>query len=149
MDDTETPIFQLIYSSAATEPFDDDALIELLTRSRASNTAAGVTGMLLYDEGSFLQILEGPEEAVREAYERIGRDPRHTDTTLLYRATAESRQFEDWAMGFARPSKQAKERLAGWSEFLQTGFRGDADADAEKAQKLLFAFRDGRFRQTA
>lgn len=136
---------QLIYASAATEPFTDEELTELLAIARKKNTAVGVTGMLLYDNGSFLQVLEGPEAAVMKVYQRITRDPRHTDATLLYRAEVETKDFEEWAMGFARPGKLAKEKPPGWSSFMQTGFRGAADDDAERAIKLLYAFRGGRF----
>ena len=54
---------RLVYVSAATVPFTDAALAQLLNISRKNNVAAGITGMLVYRDGDFLQILEGGEES--------------------------------------------------------------------------------------
>ncbi|MBA3882311.1 MAG: BLUF domain-containing protein [Chthoniobacterales bacterium] len=66
--------FFFIYVSIANEPFSDADLIELPNASRRNNELSGITGMLLYQERRFLQILEGDEHAVRQTYERILRD---------------------------------------------------------------------------
>jgi len=91
---------QLLYISNTSADFPQSALDEILAASRRNNAACDVTGMLLYLDGAFLQVLEGPNEAVEEVYTRICRDKRHWDAqTLLDRADA-PRAFAKWSMGF-------------------------------------------------
>ena len=91
-------VLQLGYASAATVEFSDDDLRELLAKSRSNNMAAGITGMLLYHEGSFLQVLEGPSEAVEHLYARIRRDKRHGNANPAVPARTQSppvRELDD------------------------------------------------------
>ena len=94
---------EIIYASRTPEPMRPDALTDLLEVSRRHNAAASVTGMLLYSDQSFLQLLEGDELAVEEVYGRISRDPRHVDLRILQSGPRTARRFDGWAMGFAAP----------------------------------------------
>ena len=75
-------MLQVIYASAATRLLNKDELRSLLTVARRNNTELGVSGMLLHDAGSFLQVLEGPPEAVTMLMARIESDPRHHPVIL-------------------------------------------------------------------
>ncbi len=90
----------IAYASRATEPFDHARLVELLTESRANNERDGITGMLVYADPDFIQILEGPDAAVRELLERIGGDPRHTDVRILLDERVSERKYSTWSMGY-------------------------------------------------
>ena len=91
---------QLIYMSAATHLLTDEELQQLLEQARANNSQEDITGLLLYHEGRFMQLIEGPEPAVAALYERIEQDPRHTDTAKLADKEVDSRSFPEWAMAF-------------------------------------------------
>ena len=93
-------MLQLVYVSSAIELFSSHDLLALLEQSRAKNVRAGITGLLLYKDGNFMQLLEGPEAAVRELYAAIRRDARHHGIILLLEGTVEEREFPDWAMAF-------------------------------------------------
>ena len=134
---------QVIYSSAAVDPFTDSALAELLALSRVNNGRLGVTGMLLYHEGSFLQTLEGNEDVLENLYEKIGKDKRHHRLVTLLRRNVESRHFDQWQMGFVA-TKSLPKNMPGFSDYLR--LRGDPIEGANAAVRLLAAFRDGRFR---
>jgi hypothetical protein len=56
--------------------------------------------MLLYLNGSFMQVLEGEEAAVDETYARILLDDRHTGAMLIEREPIDGRSFGRWSMGF-------------------------------------------------
>lgn len=140
-------VLQLGYASAGTVDFSDEDLVELLAKSRSNNAAAGISGMLLYHEGSFLQVLEGPEEAVEDLYERICKDRRHTEAILLFRRVHDHRQFDNWTMGFHRVSTEISKRPPGLNEFLATGVTTITDRDAEKVRNILLGFREGRWRR--
>lgn len=95
-------LIRVIYVSQATQPFDTSNLDALLALSRRNNETLGITGMLLYHEGDFVQILEGEEAAVREIYGRIVRDSRHARIILIDDSPVSEREFGDWSMGFVR-----------------------------------------------
>ncbi|TPW78534.1 BLUF domain-containing protein [Schumannella sp. 10F1B-5-1] len=75
-------------------------LTALLEQSRAANRDRAITGMLLYDRGRFIQILEGPMDAVRDLLDRIREDPRHSGMRVLMDEVIDRRQFAEWSMGF-------------------------------------------------
>jgi hypothetical protein len=136
-------VIQLIYRSAAQTSLSQRELADLLTRARTKNAALGLTGMLLYDAGSFLQVLEGEREPLLALYARILLDPRHTDITKLLDREIDERQFGDWKMGFVSVTG-LRDALPGYSEFLQ--LHGEAASSGNQALRVLSQFRDGRFR---
>jgi hypothetical protein len=91
------PIFQLIYASTPFG-FDEGTLAALLIVSRRNNARDGVTGALICRGDLYLQLLEGPEEMVDRAYQRIEWDRRHLDVKLLSRRIVTERLFPAWAM---------------------------------------------------
>lgn len=100
-DAIDGPLLSLVYSSRAVVGFGLDALDELLVHARTANEAVGITGLLLYRDHRFLQLLEGPEAAVREKMSLITEDPRHDHVTVLLEEDVPRRQFPGWTMGYA------------------------------------------------
>ena len=140
-------ILRLVYVSAATELLGDAALATLLAESRAHNAADGITGMLLYTDGSFIQVLEGPVAAVRACYARILVDPRHTRVTTVFEEESEGRDFAEWTMGFLNGAAVPAEAVAGFTGFLARGTTPAdlppvIDARPGPARDALLAFRD-------
>ncbi|MES2472605.1 MAG: BLUF domain-containing protein [Pseudomonadota bacterium] len=95
---------QLMYVSSTPRDIAPASLNEILDASRANNALLGVTGLLIYIDGGFLQILEGDERTVRELYMRICTDRRHWEVRMLLDREVEDRAFTGWSMGFERPS---------------------------------------------
>lgn len=89
---------RLVYLSVADDDLDWSGIGPILKVSQANNGRDGVTGLLLYDGGSFLQVLEGQREAVLTTFDRIRADPRHHDVKLMLSETVAAPAFEDWAM---------------------------------------------------
>jgi len=142
--DTDTAsasLLQLVYESAATREMTDADLRELLKQARSNNEELGITGLLLYANGRFLQVLEGPEPAVRDLFNTIEGDPRHTSVeTLLTTRTAE-RTFPDWNMGLDRPDPD--EDAGAFSSFLKTGDLPSAADPLNDVLDALEQFRQG------
>ena len=86
----------------------DDELFELLETLREKNVKKGITGMLLYKGGNFMQFLEGEEHGVKTLFEKIKRDPRHKDIVPIMQDEIEKRIFESWSMGFANMDKKGE-----------------------------------------
>ena len=72
----------------------------MLQRWRTKNARLGITGLLIYRDGAFIQSLEGEEPTVRELYARIQADGRHFQVCTLQAIPMAERQFPDWSMGF-------------------------------------------------
>lgn len=139
-------LIQRIYASAASHDLETEALLELLQVARDNNARLGLTGMLLYAEGSFFQVLEGPAEVVDTLYTKIERDQRHQQVTLIIREPIPRRYFDAWTMGFYKVSREDLEGIAGVNEFFGKD-RTLLEVDTGRARKLLSAFRDGRWRK--
>lgn len=105
-------IEQVVYSSAATADLDAAALDAILAVARERNRAAGISGVLVYGDGLFLQVLEGPGDAVADVLARIARDPRHSDMTVILRTTRPAPDFAAWQMACVTPDGTT---LAGWA----------------------------------
>ncbi|KPF65892.1 hypothetical protein IP69_16610 [Bosea sp. AAP35] len=75
------------------------ALRAILSVSRKNNEAADVTGYLIFDGESFIQVLEGPHDALQATMDRIARDERHRDVAVLATQPIETRSFREWKMG--------------------------------------------------
>ena len=141
-------LIHYIYSSTATRMFSQRDLVDLLTGARANNARLGITGMLLYSDGSFFQVLEGEAQQVDELAQKIAPDPRHTHMVTIIREPIPRRAFGEWTMGFAHVSPRDVGQIVGLNDFFM-----DASCfgqlDPGRAKKLLAAFKDGRWRGKA
>lgn len=107
-------MFQIVYLSTAVEMMSHEALSALLRESRANNEARSVTGMLLYHEGCFIQVLEGEEATLEELYLIISQDERHNGIIKLIEQSVAEREFPDWTMGFKMLSQNDYRSLMGY-----------------------------------
>ena len=137
-------MIQLVYASAATKTFTPEALRLLLGKARARNATFGVTGMLLYHNGSFLQVLEGPEAGVDRILASILKDPRHTTARTLSRAQVAVREFEAWSMGFVDTSN-TRAQPVGHVDYHRA-LPGLSNSGS-KARRFLRFFQDGLYRE--
>lgn len=102
-------MLQLVYvSSAVGRP----NIADILTTSRRNNARAGLTGLLYGDDQRFMQVLEGPDDAVEAAYTRIKADPRHCAAVILSRRTIEQREFGPWEMAARAPGEEGEAFIA-------------------------------------
>lgn len=105
-----------MYASRAAAGVDAEALHAILKESKAKNPKLGVTGVLCYSSGVFLQVLEGGREPVNTLYNRIVKDERHSDVMLLSYEEIEERQFAGWAMGQVNLNRVNPSLLLKYSE---------------------------------
>lgn len=88
-----------MYASRAVAAIDQEELLAILRKSKTRNPGLGITGVLCFSEGIFLQVLEGGRGAVNRLYNRIATDPRHADVELLSYEEIGERRFAGWSMG--------------------------------------------------
>jgi hypothetical protein len=90
-----------IYTSKSTKQFNKRNLLDLLHDSRTYNKIDSISGVLMYREGVFLQVIEGESEVIDDLFTRLKRDPRHNEVKIIFDSYVDSRFFSDWAMGCA------------------------------------------------
>lgn len=93
------PLSHLLYMSRAVHEWTEESLVALSEDCQRRNTESGLTGLLLHGNGHFLQLLEGRRQPLLLTYDRIRRDDRHTNVTLLLDGAISQRTFPAWAMG--------------------------------------------------
>jgi hypothetical protein len=92
-------LVRLMYASRAAAGMDHEELLAILRQSKIANPQHGITGVLCFSEGLFLQVLEGGRGAVNRLYNRIVADPRHHQVELLLYEEIRERRFAGWSMG--------------------------------------------------
>ena len=97
--EAEIELDQILYCSLSHELMDDDALDAMLASVSALNRMDHITGLLMYSEGVFVQLIEGPPQAVKHLWARLLRDQRHYGVVQLYHyRELEQRICSGWAM---------------------------------------------------
>ena len=135
-------MISLIYVSTATRLLNNEELLEILHASRRNNQAGLVTGLLLYKDGNFMQVLEGPEESVMEIFGKILKDTRHTDITVLTTDPIKERQFADWKMAFLNLDDETAKQESAYSDFLFDDFTADKYHNTPQlAYTMLLSFK--------
>lgn len=139
-------LFHCIYCSAtAKAAMTKEELDGLLAICREKNGEAGITGMLLYQNRSFFQVLEGDRKAVESLFAKIAKDKRHVRMTKIITEPIEERAFAEWTMGFPKVSSKELAEIPGLNDFFT---RGDSymKLGPGRAKTLLEAFKEGRWR---
>jgi len=139
-------IYKLLYVSAANVTLDEQGLLDILEQARRNNQKNGLTGLLLFAEGSIIQLLEGEKEAVDNTFQTIAQDSRHTGIIKLIAEYADSRDFSDWSMGFKRIQSKSLDEIAGFNDLLENKTLEENQlADISNRMRTLFE----TFRKTA
>ena len=135
-------MISLVYISSAIVPFTDRQLAELLAQSRENNTRAGITGMLVYKGGNFMQLIEGEDDAIDSLQAKIRQDSRHCGMISLLREPISERLFQGWSMGFRNLQSPDVQSMEGFSDFMNYDLTGqDFRDNPSMAQKLLLSFK--------
>ncbi|NML17683.1 BLUF domain-containing protein [Azohydromonas caseinilytica] len=127
-------LYQVIYLSMVSGEAPTRAELQsLLEESVRHNEAAGITGLLLYAHGGFMQLVEGKEAAVKALYARIREDERHCRITKLLEGPIEERSFPEWAMACVFPDDDGSDLPPELLRYLHPGF----DAERLRARPGL------------
>ena len=94
------PLLTICYVSTSEGRLNEDDIGGLLEQSRARNEMNGVTGLLLYCDGNFIQYIEGKPEGLEPIWASIQRDRRHKNVSAVFKNVASSRIFENWSMAY-------------------------------------------------
>lgn len=102
-------LFRLIYVSTVSEDFQASDIEGLLADYKSNNRQQGITGLLCFNHLYFLQCLEGEERQVRQTFEKIEKDSRHSKIKVIDSGAEDFPMFESWDMGYVFLSRDLKE----------------------------------------
>jgi len=143
-------IYYLTYFSKATRLMQEEELTYLLQQSRSWNQDHGLTGMLVYlqgrfideVEGRFMQVLEGTQQEVEGIFKNIEKDIRHHQVLVLKRDFIDKRHFETWQMGFESVSLEARNDVKGFFHVDENFLKHDIFNNSNIALTFLKSFYD-------
>lgn len=92
-------LYRIVYHSKAALSMKDSEIFSIVSKAQVNNKNLGITGLLLYIEDSFFQLLEGDEQTVKELYYKIAQDERHENVRPVLQGKIDSRDFSSWNMG--------------------------------------------------
>lgn len=130
-------LHQLIYMSKLAT--DDSVLNSIHSHAVRNNTARTMTGMLLFAQGRFLQVLEGERKDVQHTFEKIKEDQRHDHVTLIADRPIVERSFSHWNMGFKALSENEAKANAELMVFFSQPLE-ESELDSDTAIHLLLAY---------
>jgi len=134
-------MFRIVYVSSASHYFSKSEIQAMLEGARPKNAKIGITGMLLYKDGNFLQALEGEEAVVTKLANTIEHDPRHTGFLVLMRGPAERRLFPNSPMGFHDLAEDPPTNHPGYTDFIDSPLtRATFTLDPNRCMNLLRLF---------
>ena len=130
-------LVRLLYASRAVDA--SPAAIEaILASARQHNHESGITGILVYGGGVFMQCLEGGRQAVNDLYGTIQRDARHKDVVLLHYEEVLERRFGGWTMGLVDASRVNASVLLKYSErAVLDPYAGSGQASMALLEELM------------
>ena len=103
--ETTTEDLQCIIYVSKSVALDDEILTKILATSRAWNFEHNITGILLYNDGNLMQVLEGPGNEIKPIFEKIKMDKRHKEVSLIVSKDVKCRSFSKWSMAFRTVDK--------------------------------------------
>ena len=104
----------IVYLSTSNGLMTENQLVEILRQARAYNTEHQITGLLLYSEGTFIQLIEGSAKDVDTIFSKIRYDNRHKGLIKLIDKPLAERDFPEWSMGFAAVNQDEAEEIIGY-----------------------------------
>mgnify|MGYP001816337267 CR=1 FL=1 len=141
-------MIQVTYISRTREPMGAEALLNLLMQCRENNEKSDITGLLLYGNETFLQVLEGDNQVVDDLVSEILKDPRHADIEVINRKVIDQRDYAEWRMGFDLVSNEGLAEVRGLTDFGAARFNFDyLVGHGPVVESLLEHYREPHFDQ--
>jgi hypothetical protein len=133
-------ILQITYVSKASIEFGTSDLVKLLIDARNFNQSNEITGILIFENNRFLQVIEGMAETIESLYQKIVDDGRHHDVNMIASTQLDARRFPKWTMAFAEPGSLAVSHFRGFLPIPGTLEQANTTEVLTEANKLIAQF---------
>jgi hypothetical protein len=132
-------LHQIIYTSHSNGILIGEQLVELLLQARVKNARLGITGLLLHADGSFMQTIEGEDEALHRLYAAIAQDARHSGAIIMSDDPITQRSFNDWSMAFREITPEEADRIPGFRHLTAATHNSTHERDLARLVMQTFA----------
>ena len=134
-------LYSIIYASSSKKILTENELEIFLQEIRNLNLMHQITGLLLYSEGNFIQLIEGEKKIIQLVYSKIKKDTRHSHVTTLVKTPITERVFPDWTMGFRKISDENASSIPGYNDFISNRkIKNSLDNKPKEIQVLFKTF---------
>ncbi|NNE31742.1 MAG: BLUF domain-containing protein [Winogradskyella sp.] len=130
--------YSVIYQSKADEKFSSKEIELMLMKAKRKNKRLRVTGCIVYANDKFIQLIQGPKDAIIDLYSAIKADKRHFSVTTLLEGGSQEKLWKDWSMAmlnFSGSSKQIMSSRILLESYFETANKAEKDSDAFKIFK--------------
>ena len=134
------PLHRIVYVSTSIHLLSEEELQEIMLVSRRNNALNDITGILIYNDGNILQVLEGGKKELHRLYGTISQDRRHHGCIILQDTPSETRSFADWSMGFKTVSHIEFIQLEGYWDSSSKNLPLINDASEDTVRTILNMF---------
>ncbi len=135
-------LIHIVYLSYSEKKLSESELNGFLATIRRKNEIQNITGLLLYNDEAFIQVIEGNREKIHQIFDLISKDSRHSNIVKLLEEPITKRAFPGWSMGFRKIDKEQNLQLPGFSDFMQNKQSEiDYKECAAAVRHLLYSFR--------
>jgi hypothetical protein len=135
-------LIHIVYMSFSSKALSETELNGFLATIRRKNQTQNITGLLLYSDGAFIQVIEGERDIIHHTFKLIAQDPRHSSIVKLIEEPISKRNFPSWSMGFRQLEDSNKASIVGYSDFMQNDkSKFDTIECAESVRHLLSSFK--------
>lgn len=139
-------MYYLVYSSHAKVPFAEKNLEQLLFQCQQKNSEKGITGLLLYTDQKFVQVIEGEKNVIQNTYEKICNDPRHDNVDILIEGEIKKRNYPQWLMGYRSLMPEEVMSKLGYRDPATYFKKNKVTGDSHVAALFMKLFYDKNFR---
>ena len=139
-------MYYLVYSSHAKVPFQEKSLEQLLFQCQRNNSNKGVTGLLLYTDQKFVQVIEGDKNIIQNTYKKIQEDPRHEKVEVLIEGHIKERNYAKGNMGYRSLMPEEVIKRLGYRDPAYFFRKNKVTGDSHVAQLFMKLFYDQNFR---
>jgi len=136
-----TQLKHIVYVSFSSKALNNAELKALLKVIRQKNKANGISGLLLYNNSTFIQVIEGLEDTLHQVFEKIKKDTRHTNVVILLEEAIQSRTFPGWYMGFQQIRGHQTKKIKGFSDFMNDSSSELLKGSTQDVMHLLTSFK--------
>jgi len=138
--DNGKPLHCIIYISKGAIKFTAEILLDILRESRSRNEAHDITGVLLYNEGNIMQLIEGYTGEIQSLFNRIKKDRRHNDIIKLVDRPVGNRTFSGWSMAFRQGDEQFFNKMKSYINPVKKNMLAQVDNEDDSVLFILKTF---------
>ncbi|MEP6737645.1 MAG: BLUF domain-containing protein [Chryseolinea sp.] len=128
---------QLVYVSNRKSICTEEEIKKILASCEKNNPPLHITGVLLYSDTKFIQMVEGESAVITELYDKIKLDNRHSNTRMISYGPIKEKSFPSWHMGARKIAGSAVDFKTTISKEDQDIFDSMLDGREENGLKVL------------